>query len=491
MTPRGPVREAMRGMLAWPEVPLPVPPPPGFEEIQRQELAALFGRMVGLRLFFVPAAAALLLYVALFEPSRWRTALVAALLLPMATFFVAELVRFRRAGFRRSATFWNLAAGVAAQLVLAFATGGLESPFTYAFVPLAIMTGVFAPWREHALLVGAQVAGVWALAAVSLLRLVPDLEPALFGGGPRAGHPDALLLATATVLSVILAIGSRAGRAVRGVFDRMLAQGVRAREDALRAHAERAEELTALSAEIAHELKNPLASVKGLASLVADGLPEGKTAERLGVLRREVDRMAVILDEFLNFSRPLVPLALSSLDVPALARETAALCEGLARERGVAVEVRGGAAGARCDARKVKQILVNLLQNALEASAAGSAVELEIDALGPAPSGGGPCVRVRMRDRGHGLDPAVAGRAFDPGVTSKPRGSGLGLTIARALARQHGGELLLHEREGGGCEAELELPVEPPGAAIGDVACSPPAAGLARSGPRPGAPVAQ
>jgi signal transduction histidine kinase len=444
-----------------------VPPPPGFEEIQRDELSGLFGRMVGIRLAFIPLIGLLALFVAVFEPARWRVIFLAVLFVPAGVYFVAEAIRFRRSGFRPDAVSPNLLAAVTGQAGLVFATGALESPFIYTFVPLAVMVGLFSSPGLHWPLVGLQIAAVWGMAALELLGPVRDLNPALFGGGPRAGHVTAHLLASAVVLSLVLALGSRAGRGVRRVFDAMLARALRAQQESLRAHAERAEELTALSAEIGHELKNPLASVKGLSALLAENVGPGKGAERLAVLRREVDRMQGILDEFLNFSRPLVPLALAPVDLAAVAREVAALHEGMARERGLWIEVRDVPAEARCDARKVKQVLINLVQNALDASPPGEAVEIEVSSVGA-----GEAV-VRVLDRGKGVDPALDGRAFEPGVTSKARGSGLGLTIARALARQHGGDVELDPRDGGGCAAVLRLPA----------GGAPPAVSRAEAGP--------
>jgi signal transduction histidine kinase len=100
-------------------------------------------------------------------------------------------------------------------------------------------------------------------------------------------------------------------------------------------------------------------------------------------------------------------------------------------------------------------VLINLVQNALDASAAGA----EVAVASARPPGGG--AELRVLDRGHGVDPGLGEAVFSPGITTKERGSGLGLTIARSLARQHGGDLILRGRTGGGTEALLLLPDAP------------------------------
>lgn len=431
-----------------------MPPPPGHREIQHEELSRLFGRMTGARLLAIPPIGALALWLAWVETTTWRRAALVVAVVGMFGFFLAEWLRFRRRGFTPGAVPRNLGFATFWQMGITAVTGGLASPFLYIAVPLGMIAGVFLPWRASLLVSAGQSVAVFALAALGAEGAVPELNLQIFGGGARMG-PPVYLYTHAAMLSLVFLFSSGAGRAIRWSFDRMIRRALAAQQASLEAHAQRAEELTALSAEIAHELKNPLASVKGLAGLLAPGLAEGKPAERLHVLRREVDRMQAILDEFLNFSRPLVPLALGDAELGALCGEVAALHEGIARERDVGIVVRADGVSARCDPRKVKQILINLVQNAIDASPARAQVELEAarDAEGAA--------RVRVLDRGRGVDPALGDTLFSPGATTKPRGSGLGLTIARALARQHGGDLVLAARPGGGTAAELILPVQP------------------------------
>ena len=164
--------------------------------------------------------------------------------------------------------------------------------------------------------------------------------------------------------------------------------------------------------------------------------------------------MQGILEELLNFSRPLVPLAMEAVEAADLADDVVRMHEGSAVDRGVTLTVVAEPARLVCDPRKVRQVLVNLVQNALHASPRGGEVTIEVEIERGD-------VAFHVADRGPGLADEVRDRVFEAGVTTKEDGSGIGLVVARALARQHGGELELEDREGGGCRATLRLPPAP------------------------------
>jgi signal transduction histidine kinase len=151
----------------------------------------------------------------------------------------------------------------------------------------------------------------------------------------------------------------------------------------------------------------------------------------------------------------VVPPELRATSLRSLAQEVLALHEGMALTRDVALELSETDVVATCDPRKVRQILVNVVQNAIEASPARGLVRLALSTRGRE-------VIVDVEDQGSGLDPEVRGSLFEVGATTKPKGSGIGLAVARGLARQHEGELTLEDREGGGCRARLVLPIDGP-----------------------------
>ncbi len=429
-------------------------PPAGYDELQRSEFTRIFGRIVGVRMYIAPVVASLVLLLAVWEPAPWRRVVLLTLPLVMLTVSITELVRYRRAGMGPHALELNLLLAVFGQLTVSFVTGGVESPAMPVMLVLTLLLGLVGDrvWYHWAALL-AQLAAPWVFASIAVEHALPEYNLHLFGGGPRPGHSDTHLWTAVAVFNFATLISYSVGAALRRIFDGMLWRAMEANDALRREQAERSQALVALTSEIAHELKNPMSSVKGLAALLAQSVPEGKGAERLGVLRSELDRMQAILGEFLNFSRPLLPLTVAEAELRAVCDEVAALHEGVARERGVSLEVEGRAK-VRCDARKVRQALTNLVQNAIDASPRGSAILLRCD-------GSGQGATVRVLDRGAGIDAAIRPRLFEPGATSKPNGNGVGLTFARSLARQHGGDLVLEPREGGGCAAVLSLPPEP------------------------------
>lgn len=426
-------------------------------EIVEQERGRFFGHVVAVRTTLIPVFAGALLALAVFEPVPWRVGLLVTLAVVVPAFFVVEHVRYRRHGFLPITAPLNLTAAALGQLLVCAATGGILSPFISGVVVIAGFVGGLLPSRRVALLTGAQIASLWGFAAIAATgdTALLGLSTLVASSPIELALPSTYYYTVAAVMTLIVTGASLAGRSATRVFSEALRRIQKGRSDLLAAHDDQVRALTALSAEIAHELKNPLASVKGLAALLAQNPGDPRSAERLAVLRGEVDRMQSILEEFLNFSRPLVPLAVVRSSASELCSEVAALHEGLAKARGVGLyaDTVSDDVILHCDPRKVKQILINLVQNALEASEPGSTVTLESE-----PAKGGAVLRVL--DEGRGLAPEL-GDVFAPGVSSRSGGAGIGLTIARALAEQHGGTLSLVARVPKGCVAELVLPARP------------------------------
>jgi len=424
-----------------------------FDDIQVKHLGRTFGRMVRVRMRIGLGIAVLAVGATLLDPVPWRLVWVGLLVLCAGGFATYEARRYAREGFTARSIPLNVWVGLLLQQSFVLGTGGITSPVLPTILPVAFMGSMSSRGpRQRWWLLVAQLGALAAMAVAQLSGSLPGLPLPYLGSAPPA-----LLAVGVTVLGLLCVGATFIGAALRRTFDNMLAEALAHRDELLVAHRAHARELEALSAEIAHELKNPLATVKGLTQLMAREPGRPQSAERLQVLTAEVARMQGILEEFLNFSRPLVPLAVSSVDLVALSDEALVLHEGLAAEHGVRLERLGtGPVNAACDPRKVKQVLMNLLHNALEASPSGSRVTVTVEST---PSGD---ARVSVRDEGLGLAPEVDGRAFEAGVTTKERGSGLGLTVARALARQHGGEVTLENGARGGCVAAVVLPRELP-----------------------------
>jgi signal transduction histidine kinase len=212
-----------------------------------------------------------------------------------------------------------------------------------------------------------------------------------------------------------------------------------------------------LAARVAHEIINPLASIKSAFALVKDGVnPSFTHAHYVPRIEREIDRIARIVAQMRELYRPVTE-PVTECDVVELAQDAVSLIEPEAGRRGVAVRLRATEwplyAAVQQDG--LGQILRNLLRNALDASPPGGAVELLIE-------GEPDELRFTMTDDGPGVPPEVAEHIFEPFFTTKASGDGstglgLGLSIAQGLAGAMHGRITL-QPSAAGARFQLALP---------------------------------
>lgn len=321
-------------------------------------------------------------------------------------------------------------------------TGGLASPLLVGYLtPMVGTLMMYGRGRE---------AGLSAV-TIGLGTLVLALLPAS-ARGPQVAQPWSMLLSATTIvfaLSILWAGVSALSEAYRS-SDRQLQ---RTREEMAAAAFARARSLEQIGAKVAHELKNPLAAIKGLVQLLARTQPgsgDARARERLAVVEGEVTRMESILREYLDFSRPLEELEPQAVDLGKLAAEVVAVLEARSHSGGVTTRATG-AATVQGDPRRLKEAMLNLVANALEATPPGGAVAVEVR---DTPRG----ALVEVRDSGRGMPPEVLARVGTPFFTTRPAGTGLGVTLARAAFVQHGGELRYDSAPGKGTVAIATVP---------------------------------
>jgi len=329
---------------------------------------------------------------------------------------------------------------MAGMLAIDSVTGGLRSPFFVAVMGPFFVFPLTLPRRA---LMGAAV----ALVAAGALAMA--LMPAAWLG-PPIGDPAWTVLMLLTVIPVV-AIATSHAAGVQGALRASRREIDRSHE--LMAHQafSRARELEQMSATLSHELKNPLGAIKTLVQLSARDVTEAKSRERLKVAETEIERMNCILKEYLTFARPFEKLRSEPVDLGALADEVLQLLGPDAASNGVALR-RGGEARIEADPRRLKEALINLVANAVEASPRGGSVQIELARRHGA-------VEIAVRDSGRGMAPEVLEKVGTPFFTTREQGTGLGVVLARAAFVQHGGELQYTSAEGRGTVATGILPL--------------------------------
>nr|HEX4317771.1 HAMP domain-containing sensor histidine kinase [Kofleriaceae bacterium] len=321
-------------------------------------------------------------------------------------------------------------------------TGGVHSPF---------LPNTLLPSIVSLLFFGPQAASRWIALGNGLLVVAMAMLPVDVVGPELTG--------TAYAVSILLAIGwnvfllhmlmgkltiisARTGASMNELREERLAEA----EAGL-------QRLQSVGAKVAHELKNPLASIKGLCQLVARTPESERTQERLSVVASEISRMETILHEYLSFSRPLEDLKPESIDLPALAQDVCDVLAGRAEQAGVGMIVDGKELRVQGDPRRLKEALINLVANAIEATPTGGSVRLRLRRDRAA-------VQIEVVDTGRGIsgdDLEKLGTSF---FTTRPGGTGLGVVLAQGVITQHGGTLAYASQVGRGTTATIRLPGE-------------------------------
>ena len=207
------------------------------------------------------------------------------------------------------------------------------------------------------------------------------------------------------------------------------------------------------AARLSHEIKNPLMLMGGFANQVRRHLPEDSAeAEKLGIIESEAKRLEALLNEVRDFTRPAPP-QIEPHDLGETLAESVALMAGAMEARGITVvmDVSPELGAVPHDAARIKQVLLNLLKNAVEAMEGGGSLTVAAVPVGDR-------VRLSVTDTGGGIPEAMRARVFDPFCTTKESGTGLGLTVCQRIVEDHRGDIRFATSEKG-TTFTIELPL--------------------------------
>ncbi len=208
-----------------------------------------------------------------------------------------------------------------------------------------------------------------------------------------------------------------------------------------------------MAAVIAHEVKNPLAGVRGAIQVIGDRLPaDSRDSSVVADIVRRIDTLDVLMKDLLLFARPTRPRLLT-LDIVPLVTMTADLMCHDPTLRGVQIEVTGSSPPISGDAEMLKIVFQNLLVNSVQAIQGQGRIRVAVRA------DGNQCL-IAFSDSGPGVPHDILDKVFTAFFTTKARGSGLGLATAKRLVEAHLGEIRIESPPGGGTTVTVRLPIQ-------------------------------
>jgi signal transduction histidine kinase len=220
-----------------------------------------------------------------------------------------------------------------------------------------------------------------------------------------------------------------------------------------------------MAAGLAHEIRNPLGAIKGAAQFLSPQNLPPETSEFLGVIVEEVNRLNTVVTQFLDYSRPLKQ-SFAPVDLGDVVNRTVKLLQNDIPERvTLKLELAEKLPKVQADAEQLKQVLINLVQNAVQAMPGGGVLAVATRSPDEAPawrlSGGPEGVELRVRDTGGGIPEEAKQHIFVPFYTTKEKGTGLGLAICQRIVKSHGGTISMASKVGEGTEFVIRLPAIP------------------------------
>jgi signal transduction histidine kinase len=223
-------------------------------------------------------------------------------------------------------------------------------------------------------------------------------------------------------------------------------------------HSDRLASLGRLSAGIAHEIRNPLGSIQGAVEILGQDLSAGDPkAEFVQIARQEVSRLEKLTGEILQFSKPAPPKQLP-MDWREIIEAACRLCADQAHRQGVEImnRIKGPETLILVDPEQIKQVLINILINAVQAQPTGGKIIIR-GTVEP------DTAILSIEDSGPGIKPAHLDSIFDPFFTTKREGTGLGLSISYQLVKNNGGRIWVTSEPGQGACFHVSFPACPSG----------------------------
>jgi signal transduction histidine kinase len=317
----------------------------------------------------------------------------------------------------------------------------VAEPLSHAFAPARRLR------KRIALVMALALASALAVATLAARRVTSPLsELTLAIRGLSRGDP--------AVLRVPVRARDEVG-SLAAAFNHMASELDRVQRNLV--EAEKFAFVGELASGIAHEVRTSLGVLRSSVQILERSLPpdaDGDAAELAQLIRAEADRLGGVVDDLLSLDRPR-PLHLQPLPVSQAVFRAADFVEPQAEEKGIRLRRRPASREATvlCDSEAIHQVAVNLLVNAVEALGEGGTIEVEILEANEGYAG------FAVKDDGSGVPEALRDRIFQPFVTARDGGVGLGLTFVKRVVHEHQGRIFLEPGSGAGACFRVELPI--------------------------------